>query len=266
MNRFYALILSMILSGTALFANAQFIANPVIAHRGAWKKDSLPQNSIASLQRAIELGCAGTEFDVRLTKDNILVVNHDADYFGIDIATTNYEDLLQIKLPNGEPIPTAEAYILEGMKQQQTKLIFELKTSGLSPERTLEAAALAVDLVKRLNAEAWIEYILFSYEGAKKVMALDPQAQVSYLNGDVPPSQAKTDGFYGLDYNYRVYRNQPDWIRESKDLGLIINAWTVNTEEEMNHLLDQKVEFITTDEPELLLEVLKARDADQQQP
>lgn len=264
MNRFYALILSMILSGTALFANAQFLDNPVIAHRGAWKKDSLPQNSIASLQRAIELGCAGTEFDVRLTKDNILVVNHDADYFGIDISTTNYEDLLQIKLPNGEPIPTAEAYILEGMKQQQTKLIFELKTSGLSPERTLEAAALAVDLVKRLNAEAWIEYILFSYEGAKKVMALDPQAQVSYLNGDVPPSQAKTDGFYGLDYNYRVYRNQPDWIRESKDLGLIINAWTVNTEEEMNHLLDQNVEFITTDEPELLFDVLKARAEAQQ--
>lgn len=266
MRRLYVLLLSMVLTGTTWSANAQFLDNPVIAHRGAWKKDGLPQNSIASLHRAIELGCAGTEFDVRLTKDNVLVVNHDADYFGIDIATATYEDLLQIKLPNGELIPTAADYIREGMKQQGTKLIFELKTSGLSPERTLKAATLAVDLVKRLKAEAWIEYILFSYEGAKKVMALDAQAQVSYLNGDVPPTQAKSDGFYGLDYNYRVYKNQPDWIPEAHDLGLVINAWTVNTEEEMNHLLDQKVEFITTDEPELLFEVLKARDVAQQQP
>src|SRR5690606_1674059 len=138
-----------------------------IAHRGAWKKDGLPQNSIASLHRAIELGCAATEFDVHLTRDNILVVNHDADFYGIDIATASYEELLLIKHPNGESIPTAEQYLREGMKQKQTKLIFELKTSSLGLERTLEAAAQSVELVKSLNADEWVEYILFNYEGAK---------------------------------------------------------------------------------------------------
>ncbi len=238
----------------------QFLENQVIAHRGAWKTPGLPQNSIASLHEAIRLGCSGTEFDVHLTKDDVLVVNHDADFLGIDIATSTYEELLAKKLPNGESIPTARDYIIEGMKQQKTKLIFELKTSSLGKERTLQSADLAVALVKELDAEDWIEYILFDYDGAKRVIELDPNAKVWYLMGDVAPQQAKADGFYGLDYHFTVFRDkQPTWIQEAKDVGLAINAWTVNSREEMTRLLDQHVEFITTDEPELLFEVLAER-------
>src|SRR5690606_18143418 len=99
---------------------AQFIQNQAIAHRGAWKTDDLPENSLASLQRAVELGCAGSEFDVHLTKDGVLVVNHNNDFYGINIATATYAELLTKKHPNGESIPTAEAYLREGMKQKKT--------------------------------------------------------------------------------------------------------------------------------------------------
>src|SRR5690606_18000579 len=146
------------------------------------------------------------------------------------------------------------------MKQRKTKLIFEIKTSPLGAERTLETVDKSVELVKKLHADEWVEYILFDYEGAKRVVALDPQAKVYYLNGDVAPAQAKQDGFYGLDYHFQVYRKNTTWIKEAHNLGLIVNAWTVNTTEEMNHLLDQDVEFITTDEPELLLDVIQNRD------
>lgn len=238
---------------------AQFIQNQVIAHRGAWKADGLPQNSIASLHRAIELGCSGTEFDVHLTKDNILVVNHDRDFYGIDIATATYADLLTKKLPNGEVIPTAEAYLREGMKQKKTKLIFELKTSGLGKERTLHSADLAVQLVKDMGADEWVEYIAFDYDACKRIIERDPKAKVYYLNGDVAPAQAKQDGLHGLDYHFSVYKKHPTWIKEAHDLGLAINAWTVNTEEEMVTLLIQDAEFITTDEPSLLLDVIQRR-------
>ncbi|MBK1439343.1 glycerophosphodiester phosphodiesterase [Parapedobacter sp. ISTM3] len=236
---------------------AQFIDNQVIAHRGAWKADGLPQNSLASLQRAIELGCAGSEFDVHLTKDDVLVVNHDAEFYDIDIATATYAELLNKKHPNGESIPTAEEYLRAGMKQQNTKLIFELKTSKLGKERTLYAADLAVQLVKKLGAEAWVEYIAFDYDACKQFIKRDPNAKVYYLNGDIDPEQVKRDGLYGLDYHFSVYKKNPTWIREAKSLGLVINAWTVNTEDEMRLLLNQHVEFITTDEPALLLDVIK---------
>ena len=251
------IFLTLIVCTMSHIASAQFIQNQAIAHRGAWKVEGLPQNSIASLHRAIELGCAGTEFDVHLTKDDVLVVNHDNDFYGIDIGTATYAELLTKKHPNGEAIPTAEAYLREGMKQQGTKLIYELKTSKLGKERTLHSADLAVELVKRLGAEEWVEYIAFDYDACKRIIERDPSAKVYYLNGDVAPAEAKKAGFAGLDYHFNVFKKNPTWIGEAHDHGLAINAWTVNTEEEMINLLDQNAEFITTDQPALLLDVIK---------
>lgn len=237
-------------------SSAQSVSK-VIAHRGAWKVEALPQNSIASLHRAIELKCAGTEFDVNLTKDDVLVVNHDQDFQGIDIGTATYAELQTKKLANGEAIPTAEAYIREGMKQKKTKLIFELKTSKLGKERTLHSADLSVELVKRLGAEAVVEYIAFDYDACKRIVELDPKAKVYYLNGNITPAQAKQDGFAGLDYHFSVFEKNPTWIKEAHALDLAVNVWTVNTEEGMRALLKQQVEFITTDEPALLFDVIK---------
>lgn len=243
-------------------STAQSIQTHVIAHRGAWKVEGLPQNSIASLHRAIELGCAGTEFDVHLTKDDVLVVNHDKDFYDIDIATATYAELLAKKHPNGEAIPTAEAYLREGMKQKKTKLIYELKSSEPGKERTLHSADLAVQLVKSLGAEERVEYIAFDYDACKRIIELDPDAKVYYLNGDVTPAQAKKDGLTGLDYHFSVFKKNPTWIKEAHDLGLAINAWTVNTEDEMRNLLHQRVAFITTDEPALLLDVIERHSKD----
>lgn len=230
--------------------------NPVIAHRGAWKALQLPQNSIASLNQAIALKCYGSEFDVHLTKDNILVVNHDHDFFGINIEQANYQDLLAKKLSNGESIPTAEAYLKAGLKQKQTKLILELKPSKLGKERTQEAAEQVVNLIKKLKAENMVEYISFSYDALTKIKELLPKAKVAYLNGGIAPQQLKQDGIDGLDYHFSEYKKNPTWINEAHQLGLTINAWTVNNPIDMKHLIAQKVAFITTDEPELLIKVL----------
>ncbi|MDM8174692.1 hypothetical protein QT327_10035 [Olivibacter sp. 47] len=42
-------------------------------------------------------------------------------------------------------------------------------------------------------------------------------------------------------------------------MGLTVNVWTVNDAEEMKSLLDQKVEYITTNEPELLFDILSKK-------
>lgn len=232
--------------------------NKVIAHRGAWKKKSLPENSIASLREAFRLGCYGSEFDVHLTADSVLVINHDADFLGIPIASSTYQELKAGKMKNGEYIPTLEAYLKEGLKQHKTKLILELKISGLGVERDLEMTRRSVALVKKLGATDWVDYISFSYDILKQVQKSDPKANVAYLNGDVPLKKLKEDGFYGADYHYSVYKKGA-WFKEAKELGLTINAWTVNSLEDMNWLLDQDADFITTNEPELLFETITSR-------
>lgn len=236
-----------------------FHQNKVIAHRGAWKTQNLPQNSLASLQQAIDIECEGSEFDVWMTADGELVVNHDADYEGLVIEKVTYEQLMTKRLSNGEKIPTAEEYIRKGITQTGTKLIFEIKPSKVSKERGLELAEKSVALVRELGAQKWVDYITFDYDMGLKVIELDPEANVAYLNGDKKPSELKKDGFFGLDYNIRVIREKPHWIQECKNLDLTVNVWTVNNKEDMQWLLEQDVDFITTDEPEMLLELVKRR-------
>lgn len=252
------LVLSLLILGASISAvSAQ--KNPIIAHRGAWKNTNLPQNSLASLDAAITEGVFGSEFDVHLTKDDVLVVNHDNDFYGLDIATSTYDELLKKKHPNGESIPTAEEYLKEGLKQKKTKLIYELKTNKLGLDRTLLAAQKSVELVKKLKGEKMVEYIAFDYNACKKFVELNPKAKVHYLMGDKSPQELKNDKMAGADYHFSVYKKNPTWIKELQDLGLKVNAWTVNTEEEMQILLDQKVDYLTTDNPELLAELLKSK-------
>lgn len=232
--------------------------NEVIAHRGAWKKKGLPENSIASLNEAVRLGCYGSEFDVHMTSDGVLVVNHDADFLGMHIEQSTYKELLAKQLSNGEYIPTLESYLKAGKQQKTTRLILEVKPSKAGAENDAILATRVVEMVKKLKVQPWIDYISFSYEILKKVKELEPEANVAYLGGDAGLDQLKNDGFYGADYYYTVYQ-KGNWFVRSKELGLTLNAWTVNTEKEMNWLLDNNVEFITTNEPELLLRLIKSR-------
>lgn len=238
---------------------AQLDKNVVIAHRGAWKEAQNPQNSIASLDDAIKMGCHASEFDVHLTKDNILVVNHDPEFYGLDIESSTYKELLEKEHPNGEKIPTAEAYLKEGMKQDKTKLIFEIKTAKAGEDRTLELTKMSVDLVHKLGAQKWVEYICFDFDAGEYVHKLDPEAQIAYLNGDKTPEEAKEAGYTGLDYHYTVYEKNPQWIKKAHDIGLSINAWTVNDPKVMESLLDQHVEYLTTNEPEQLFKLIAKR-------
>jgi Glycerophosphoryl diester phosphodiesterase family len=131
MNKQLSLFLSfllVLLSASSLYAQS-FLNNKIIAHRGAWKNTGAPQNSIASLQNAINLGCTGSEFDVRMTLDNVLVVCHDTHHEGLDIEKTTYADLLKKPLKNGEQIPTFQQYLKVGKKQKKTFLITEIKPS-----------------------------------------------------------------------------------------------------------------------------------------
>lgn len=252
----FLISLALCFLSLSLSAQSSFIQNKVIAHRGAWKKNELPQNSIASLREAIRLGCEGSEFDVWMTADEVLVINHDADFQGLDIEHETYETLLSKKLPNGEKIPTLKEYLREGMKQKKTKLILEFKPSEISTERSERVGELAVLTVQKLQAQDWVEYITFSYEGGLKAIATDPTAKVAYLTGDKSPAELKEAGFYGFDYNFRILQLKPNWIEEARELGLTTNSWTVNDPEVMQFLLDKKLDFITTDEPETLLKMV----------
>ena len=57
----------------------------VIAHRGYWETEGSAQNSIRSLFKADSIGCYASEFDIWMTKDSVVVLNHDPSINGIVI-------------------------------------------------------------------------------------------------------------------------------------------------------------------------------------
>ena len=108
------------------------LAQPkVVAHRGYWTTEGSAQNSIASLQKAAEIGCWGSEFDVWMTADGIPVVFHDATIDGIRIEDTTYATLMNHRLQNGEFIPTLQQYLTEAKRLTNCRLIFEIKQQNL---------------------------------------------------------------------------------------------------------------------------------------
>lgn len=255
MNKHKCVFISILISLSSFFTlEAQsFLNNKVIAHRGAWKNTGVPQNSIASLKNAIKLGCTGSEFDVRMTQDEVLVICHDPLHEGLDIEKTTYADLLKKPLKNGELIPTFQQYLKEGKKQKRTLLITEIKPSPTGKERSLLLAQKVVGMVHKMKAEKWVVYISFDYDILKKVHELDKSAKTQYLNGNITAAQLKTDGITGADYHFSVFQKDEKWLVDAQKISVQTNAWTVNDTLIMDFLLLRNIDYLTTDEPEKAL-------------
>ena len=88
-------------------------------------------------------------------------------------------------------------------------------------------------MVKKMGLEDRMEYITFSLHAMKEFIRLAPAGTpVFYLNGELSP-------------------------KELKDLGAAGLVWTVDKAEDMKWLIDQKVDFITTNEPIVAQDMLK---------
>ena len=219
----------------------------VIAHRGFWKTEGSAQNSIAALEKAAEERLYGSEFDVQVTLDGKLIVNHDAKFQGFVIAETPFKELKKIKLKNGEKLPTLKKYLKAG-KKQDIQLILEIKSHN-SKEVEDKMAADIVKMVTKMGLQKQVEYIAFSLNICEQLAKLTPESEIAYLNGNLTPAELKKKGINGIDYNQKVLEKHPEWVEEAHRLGMKVNVWTVNKEDMMRKFIDMKVDYITTDYP-----------------
>jgi glycerophosphoryl diester phosphodiesterase len=231
----------------------------IIAHRGAWKEFNLPENSIASLEKAIELKCEGAEFDVRRTLDGVLVVNHDPVYYGDTIQTNTYAFLNRNKLSNGESLPTLEEYFLKGTQDKhKTLLICEIKAAIKDKEQDYLATIETLALAKKLKIEKRIVYISFSKDILSWIKEKQPTATVLYLESDLSIDAVVQNKFDGINLHYTSFKNNSQLSATAKNAGLKIGSWTVNELSDLAILQAQGVEWITTNQPQQFQKQLKA--------
>lgn len=234
---------------TTAFMNAQ---TQIIAHRGYFQtQPPTTENSVTALQNAQKLKIYGSEFDVRMSKDGVLVINHDEHHGKMEISETDFKELAKLKLSNGEKYPTLKDYLKAGKKDKALKLIVEIKpakTEALENELVEKTIA----MIKDMKLESQCEYISFSLNICKQIKKIAPDFKVQYLRGELSPQQIKEEGLDGLDYHYSVFQKNSTWISEANALGLITNSWTVNDVEIYNELKKQGVKFVTTNIPDQL--------------
>lgn len=252
------------------FGAAQaFLSNGVTAHRG--NSVEFPENTLAALQSAIEVGADWIEVDIFKTKDGELVVIHDRStqrIAGVDLSVpdTNFAELRQLDVATDfrqrnhqtvedcvpARIPLLRDVLTLVMQQQRTRVSIQPK---------MNCVADAVALIKSLKAESWVGFNDGRIAYMTEVKLLAPEIPVFWDRGaDTNIEEdlriAKEQGFSSLVIHHSGITEEK--VRKVKAAGLEVGAWTVNDETIMRRLLELGVERIYTDDPRALL-LLKSR-------
>ena len=150
------------LRGTTAPAHRRSRGVVTIAHRGA--SSEAPENTLAAVRRAVQLGADMVEVDVQRTHDGVLVLMHDAtltrttdaalvfpDRAPWSVADFSYADLRRLDAGGwmssryaGEPVPTL-LDVLRLLQGTRTGLLLEVKMPELHP-------GIAADVVSTLHA------------------------------------------------------------------------------------------------------------------
>lgn len=207
----------------------------VWAHRGAC--GYAPENTLASFQKAVDMGADGLELDVQLTKDDQIVVIHDEkidrtsngkgwvkDYTLEELKEFDFNQ--QFKDQPSAQIPTM-AEVFELIKPTNLTINIELKT-GIIWYKDLEQKI--VDLTHAYGMEDRVIYSSFNHYSIQKIGEIDSDASrgLLYADGtiDMPSYGHKlgVDALHPALYNLQF----PNYLEDCRKLGLDINVWTVN--------------------------------------
>ena len=183
-----------------LIASKQFPL--IIGHRGA--SAVAPENTLASFARAFRDGADGIELDVRLARDGVPVVIHDATLSRtrlrkrrvagapsdklqqIDVGSwfnRAYRQLARLEYTR-QTIPTLDEVFRLVVNQAKKELIVyvELK-AGRSRKKNDELAAMVIDLVHRHQMERRVVVISFNLRTVAKIKELNPSIRTGALFG-----------------------------------------------------------------------------------
>jgi glycerophosphoryl diester phosphodiesterase len=231
-------------------------SNNIVAHRGAWQDGHCPQNSLASLHKAIEMKCIGSEFDVWLTKDDSLVVEHDPEYAGQVVERSTYASLSKTKLSNGEVLPTLRQYLLAASGQDQTKLFLEVKSLENNEKKLDHATDRILDLVEKTQMQGHMIYTSFYLYPLQRIHRRFPSAITQFLGGTYSPDNIKSAGISGINYEIDSFYKHSDWLPSARADSLVLGAWVVDDAQQYIWLVNNKVDYIITDVPNTLFRAL----------
>lgn len=230
-------------------------APKAVAHRG-FHASGRPENSIASLKAAQDAGFYGSEMDLWITTDGVIYINHDGTVGGKTIQNCSSAELASVTLSNGEPLPTLAQYIAQAKQNTSTRMVIEIKQHS---NQTRDFAC--VDEMLRQVSEAGlsdhVDYISFSRAVCERIAAARPGSTVGLLTTSSDLQGLLSKGINCIDYAYTDLFSNPALFDQAHSLGMMVNIWTVNSTSDMMRAIGLGADFITTDRPDLLTDIVE---------
>jgi glycerophosphoryl diester phosphodiesterase len=235
---------------------------PLLAHRGA--RRVAPENTLAALRRAAELGASWVEFDVKLTADGVLVLMHDELLDRTTcgrgpVAATHSRDIARLDAGSwfspafdGEHVPTfAEALALLGELGLGANI--EIKPCPDRERETGRAVALA-------TAAGWPASLpppvlsSFAPDALAAARTAAPQLLRGLLVKAVPADwAARMAALACVSLHAEQSRLTEPTVRAVKAAGVPLMAYTVNDPARARELRAWGVDALVTDDVEALL-------------
>jgi glycerophosphoryl diester phosphodiesterase len=151
MNRFYMKKFSF-LAIIMLFLRLPGFSQPfyLIAHRGGIVDSTNVENSLPALDAAIKQGYRMIEMDIRLTKDSVLIINHDKDfkrYYDVDsnVADMTWKQISRLVSDRGSKVVSLEEEFRHCRGHVQVMLDNKIKGNDTVVWKKL------IDLLKRYD-------------------------------------------------------------------------------------------------------------------
>ena len=218
----------------------------LLGHRGAFRY--APENTLPAFDLALEHGCDGFEFDVRMTSDGVAAVCHDPAIHGLSVADSDFASLL-----------TATAGTLPRMQEvweryrDRAFINIELKVSGLEEQ--------VADLIRRAPPQRGAFVSSFHPE---VLSALDEE-ELAAPTGYVCKDPAKLTHWRELGVEYVVLHHSlitPELAEEVNAARKRLIVWTVNDERDMRRVAALGAYGIISDDTQHLRRVLRPKAGD----
>jgi glycerophosphoryl diester phosphodiesterase len=231
----------------------------IYAHRGA--SHDFPEMTMVAYENAVNQGADGFECDLRLTKDGVAVLWHDADLKrrannAAVVHESTYAQLAAIY----PQIVTLDQFIDFGITEKKSLL---LETKHPVPSRT----EIENHVVQKLHKEAKriekagidITVMSFSWFAVERVKQLDKSIALTYLIRETTPRlSVRYTSAHSIGPGIAQLRKKPALAQQIKSAGKKLNVWTVDEPSDIILCRHLGVDNLITNRPAFAREVLAA--------
>jgi glycerophosphoryl diester phosphodiesterase len=222
----------------------------VTGHRGAAGLE--PENTLRSFQRALDLGVDAIELDVHLTKDQHLVVIHDATVDRTTDGSGEVSDLTLHKIQQldaglGEHVPTLQEVINLVAKSA----ILQIELKGLGVEHKVAQTISNNRLINHVTVTS------FRHNMVKTIKALNPQISTGVLFLGLPVDAPRLAHNAHADAVHpHVNYLDAQLVENCHSEGLSVRVWNTDNPSQMQEMIALDVDAIGSNRPDILLQLL----------